>query len=605
MVAKMKKFTFLTFHRDYDQFLYELRDLGMIHVAEKDRTSVHQEELQQFTASFKRLNEAKKILEKNVDKKAEDFFNEADIELGKRIPADIEKIQQTISLLNQQLQVSTKERDALLPWGNFNPEDIKLLEKAGYRLNFFIIAENKYNPAWETLYDVLIVKSSGSKIYFLTVTRNDQVADELNLEEVKMPGVSLESLNNLIRSLQEKIQRQKEKLKSLSADLPSVRAAIRELEAEMVFTKVVQNTTPIAENRVMLLQGWAPVDNVPEITDYLESKDVFFEMSDPAPEDDVPIKFRNNWFARLFEPIAELYMLPKYNEIDLTPYFAPFYMLFFGLALGDMGYGMFLLVIATVVKITQKNKLRSSIKAILSLVQVLGFSTMIAGSLTGGFFGFAVYDLDNPFSQALKEKVYFNNNQMFVLSLVLGVIQILFGMCIKAANRISQLGFIHGLSTIGWIVFLVSFIVSTLFKDFMPMFGTVHLIFIIPALILIFFFNSPGKNPLLNLGLGLWDTYNMATGLLGDVLSYVRLFALGLSGGILASVFNSLAAGMSPDNAIAGPIVAILIFLIGHAINIFMNVLGAIVHPVRLTFVEFYKNAEFAGGGKKYTPFKQ
>jgi len=101
----------------------------------------------------------------------------------------------------------------------------------------------------------------------------------------------------------------------------------------------------------------------------------------------------------------------------------------------------------------------------------------------------------------------------------------------------------------------------------------------------------------------LWDTYNMATGLLGDVLSYVRLFALGLSGGILASVFNSLAAGMSPDNAIVKPIVFLLIFLIGHAINIFMTVLGAIVHPVRLTFVEFYKNAEFEGGGKKYNPF--
>ena len=137
----------------------------------------------------------------------------------------------------------------------------------------------------------------------------------------------------------------------------------------------------------------------------------------------------------------------------------------------------------------------------------------------------------------------------------------------------------------------------------MPLFGTVHLIIIAPAVILIFFLNSPGKNPFLNLGLGLWDTYNMATGLLGDVLSYVRLFALGLSGGILASVFNSLAAGMSPDNAIVKPIVYVLIFLIGHAINMFMNVLGAIVHPVRLTFVEFYNNAEFEGGGKKYNPF--
>lgn len=123
--------------------------------------------------------------------------------------------------------------------------------------------------------------------------------------------------------------------------------------------------------------------------------------------------------------------------------------------------------------------------------------------------------------------------------------------------------------------------------------------------VLIFFLNSPGKNPFMNVGLGLWDTYNMATGLLGDVLSYVRLFALGLSGGILASVFNSLALGLRPDNLIGGSIVFLLIFLFGHSINMFMNVLGAFVHPLRLTFVEFYKNAEFAGGGKKYNPFRK
>ena len=133
--------------------------------------------------------------------------------------------------------------------------------------------------------------------------------------------------------------------------------------------------------------------------------------------------------------------------------------------------------------------------------------------------------------------------------------------------------------------------------------GTVHLIILGLSAIAIFFFNSPGKNIFLNFGLGFWDSYNMATGLLGDILSYVRLFALGLSGGILANVFTQLALGMSPDNAIAGPIVTILIFVIGHGINIFMNTLGAIVHPLRLTFVEFFKNSDFTGGGTKYQPF--
>ena len=159
-------------------------------------------------------------------------------------------------------------------------------------------------------------------------------------------------------------------------------------------------------------------------------------------------------------------------------------------------------------------------------------------------------------------------------------------------------------ATIGWIILLVSMAVSALLPDVMPMGSTVHLIILGVSAAMIFLYNSPGKNIFLNIGLGLWDSYNMVTGLLGDVLSYVRLFALGLSGGILAGVFNSLAVGMSPDNVIAGPIVMVLIFVIGHAINIFMNVLGAMVHPMRLTFVEFFKNSGYEGGGKEYKPFR-
>lgn len=605
MVAQMKKFTFLAFHKEYDRFLHDLRNLGMIHVVEQDHTEADEESLQQFMVEAKKLGEAIKALKKNRNKKTATTCNEPDVELGKRIPASIETIEQQKSSLNQQLQVAVKEREALRPWGDFDPENIHRLRRAGYHVHFFISPDNKYNPEWETIHDAVVLQKESSKTYFMTINHTAQMSDLLDLEEIRLPDVSLSALDQLICSLREKIDMQDKALQKLANDLPSVEAALNALEARIIFQKVSQSGTPLADEKLMLLQGWAPAENTAEIVSYMESKDAWFEVSDPMPEDDVPIKFRNNGFFRLFEPVAELYMLPKYNEIDLTPYFAPFYMLFFGLSLGDIGYGLFLVIVATLVKFIQKKKLSASVKTVLSLVQVLGASTMVAGLLTGGFFGFAVYDLDNPVSQALKEKAYFDNNQMFVLSLVLGVIQILFGMCLKAANRIKQFGLAHAISTIGWIILLSSVIVAYLLPALMPMGGLLHLVVMGLSAILIYFFNSPGKNPAVNLGLGLWDTYNMATGLLGDVLSYVRLFALGLSGGILASVFNSLAAGMSPDNAIAGPIIAILIFLAGHAINIFMNVLGAIVHPVRLTFVEFYKNAEFSGGGKKYTPFRE
>lgn len=594
----------MVFHRDYDTFLQELRELGMIHVVEQDRKALDSEELQQFMAETRRLNEAKKTLQKAIDKKSLLPPNAVSEEEGMLIPDRIAEIENEKSTLAQQLQVSLREREALRPWGNFDPENIARLEEAGYHVSLLIVPDRNYNPEWEEQYNALVIRREVSKTYFVTVTKEHDLADQLNLEEMKRPKLSLQELDKLINSLKEQISEKEEALRQLTADLPSLEAAIRELNTRIFFTRVAHSAARVADEKLLLLQGWAPAENEAEIAAFLEAREAYFETADPEPEDDVPIKFANNRFTRLFEPIAELYMLPKYNEIDLTPFFAPFYMIFFGLSLGDIGYGTFLLVASTLALIFMK-KVGKSMRGMLRLGQILGASTMVCGLLTGGFFGFSIYETNIPFFQNMKEQVYFDNQQMFVLSLILGVIQILFGMCLKIFNRIRQFGIMHALSTIGWVVLLLSVIVAYLFPSLLAMGGTLHLMVMGVAAIPIFFFNAPGKNPLLNLGLGLYDTYNMATGLLGDVLSYVRLFALGLSGGILASVFNSLALGLKPDNVVAGPLVFLIIFLFGHAMNIFMNVLGAVVHPMRLTFVEFYKNAEFTGGGKRYEPFKR
>ena len=236
------------------------------------------------------------------------------------------------------------------------------------------------------------------------------------------------------------------------------------------------------------------------------------------------------------------------------------------------------------------------------LVVLFGASTMLCGLLSGSFFGFSLYDLDIPFIANMKGLLYRENSQMFTISLYIGVVQILLGMAVKAVNLTIQTGFKSAMGTIGWLVLLLTVIVAVMAG--IEFSNPVIVALLIIACVGIFLLNSPGKNPLLNIGLGLWDTYNMATGLLGDVLSYVRLFALGLSGGILANVFNSMATGMSPDIPVVGFIVTALIFVIGHALNIFMNILGAVVHPMRLTFVEFFKNAGYTGGGTEYKPFR-
>lgn len=599
----MRKFSFLIYHNDYDVFLQDLRKLGLIHVAQQVKEVEQNDELEDYLSQLKKLQESKKILQNSTsDDKVAIPPNVADLNLGYKIPQKIDDIHERIATINQQLQVSSKELETLEPWGNFDTEIIKKIEQSGYNIDFFSILKSSYNPEWENKYNAILISKS-SRFNFITITKQENVAEELGLESIKLPDVSLDDLSNLIASIKTKKHKEQGSLKILSADIPSVDAAIANLESKISLKNVVLNTNHVADDKLRLMQGWAPAENETKIVSYLQSKDAYFEVANPSPEDDVPIQLNNNKFFKLFEPITKLYMLPKYNELDLTPYFAPFFMIFFGLSLGDIGYGLFLFLVATGAKLLKKATMGDSFKSILSLVQVLGVSAFFCGMLTGGFFGIQLYDLNTSFTHKLRDKVYFDNDMMFNLALILGGVQVMFGMIIKVFNRSIQFGYIYGVSTIGWIILLLSFIVSVLFPTFLPMGGTAHLIILGVCAIAIFFINSPGENIFLNLGLGLWDTYNMATGLLGDILSYVRLFALGLSGGILATVFTDLAVGMSPDNMILGPLVTILIFVIGHAINIFMNTLGAIVHPMRLTFVEFFKNSEFSGGGQKYQPF--
>ena len=606
MITKMKKLTFLVYHKEYEEFLNSLRELGVVHIVEKQQGAADNTELQENIRLFNRLAATLKLLQNQKHEKNAVIATEGGTATrGMQVLDEVDALQTEHGKLSQQLQSYAKEKEVLEVWGNFEPTGIQKLKDAGYIIGFYSCSEGNYKEEWETEYNAMIVNRISSKVFFVTVTKAGQEVD-LDVEQAKLPAYSLSRLEALYDTTEQAIEGNEKKLVALSEmDIPSLKAALKELQSQIEFSKVVLSSEQTAGDKLMLIEGWAPAYSKVEIEAYLNDAHVYYEITDPMPGDNVPIRLNNKGFFAWFEPICKLYMLPKYNELDLTPFFAPFFMVFFGLCLGDSGYGLFLFLGATAYRLLAK-KVTPSMKSIISLIQVLSASTFFCGLLTGTFFGANIYDLDWPIVQRLKHAVLMDNNDMFRLSLILGVIQILFGMVLKAVNQTIQFGFKYAIATIGWIILLVSTAVSALFSssELLSMGGTAYKVVLCISGAMIFLFNTPGKNIFMNIGLGLWDSYNMVTGLLGDVLSYVRLFALGLSGGILAGVFNSLAVGMSPDNVIAGPIVMVLIFVIGHAINMFMNVLGAMVHPMRLTFVEFFKNSGYEGGGKEYKPFK-
>lgn len=604
MIAKMKKITFLVYHKDYEEFLKNLRSLGMIHVEEKQRGVPDNPELQQNISLSSELSKSIHFLKMlKVEPSTTTVNNDA--EYGLAVYETINKHKDLLDSLRQKAQSIEREINNQAMWGNFDPQDlIKLKKDTGLNTQFFSCSSSQFQEEWVNEYNAIIVNTIGSRVFFITLTKDD-VEVTFDVERVRVPEKSLESLQQESQAIQEEILKVEEALNKIAAeDIPALEVTVEQLHQSIEFSKVLLNTEATVENHLMLLQGWLPEEKVQEVSSYMNKEQAYYEISNPTPDDSVPIKLQNNRFSKLFEPILELYMLPKYSELDLTPFFAPFFMIFFGLCLGDSGYGVFLLVGAALAKIFMKD-LKPQLRGVLSLLQILGGSTFFCGLLSGSFFGVSLYELDWPIAQWLKDKVSLDHSQMFELSLVLGVIQIMFGKIVDVFNRAIQFGFKYAISTLGWVILLLSVLFAYLFPSVLAMGGTVHLIIIGIAALGICLYNSPDKNIFVNVGLSLWDTYNMATGLLGDILSYVRLFALGLSGGILASVFNSLAVGMSPDNIIFGPIVMVLIFVIGHAINIFMNTLGAIVHPMRLTFVEFFNNAGFEGGGVAYRPFKK
>lgn len=597
MITKMKKISFLILNREYQNFLERLRELGVVHVVERQKGNASDAVLQEDLRLLSRYQTVLKALE-TVAAEPSAAAVAANLEVG-AVADRYEALVSEKESLEQQIQTLLKNRQELSAWGDFEMSSVNRLSEAGYGVRFFCCPPKAFSREWENLYNAIEISSDKQKVYFITVT---PAGTEISIdaEPCSLPDISLSQIEAALQEYGARKETLASELRELASQgIPVLRRAVGKCSGTVSFDKVSLSGESVADDTIVLLDGWIPAADEDNVAPALESMPVFFDVSDPTPEDDIPILLDNNRFAKLFEPLTKLYMLPTYQELDLTLIFAPFFMLFFGLCLGDIGYGLLMIVALPIF-----TKLFQLINPEFSkwLVVLFGASTMLCGLLSGSFFGFSLYDLDIPFVTQMKELLYKENSQMFSISLYIGVVQILLGMAVKAVNLTIQTGFKYALSTIGWLLLLVTVIVAVLAG--IEFGNPVIIALLVIACICIFLLNSPGKNPLLNIGLGLWDTYNMATGLLGDVLSYVRLFALGLSGGILANVFNSMATGMSPDIPVVGFIVTALIFLIGHALNIFMNILGAVVHPMRLTFVEFFKNAGYTGGGTEYRPFR-
>lgn len=608
MIEKMQKYLFLIYHREYEGFLQSLRELGVVHIKET-KSPKQFDNLQALLAKRKDLADLRRRVKSLRSKDAPEvsMILPQSEEQGVAVRSEIEELMEKERNLANQIAAQRREIDYWSIWGEYDLDLMKKLENAGYKLHFYVVASQQFKEEWIEEYRAVKVNDFRAQAYFVTIGQSGDARPEA--DEVKAPTASMDEMQKKLETLQQEAEETHNRIVEFAdTRLGELDGYDQFIERDFDFANALLQAEPEANDTLMVLEGWVPERVADKIAPALDGVPCYYEQVEIEANDNVPVKLKNNRYARLFEMITKMYSLPNYGELDITALFAPFFMLFFALCFGDGGYGLLLLIGATVAKTKAKE---DGVKSVCSMLMWLGGTTAIVGSLMGTVFGMVMPWTGGMILGSVPDTYILNQNTMMYLSVVLGLIQIVFGKFIAGYKTQVQKGFKYGLATYCWAI-LILFgglgLVAMMLGEGNPMLAMASKVLLgIAALafVIALFYNTPGKNIFLNFGSGLWATYNNASGLLGDTLSYIRLFAIGLTGGILGGVFNNLAVQVGGGFPVGlNFVVMAIILLFGHGLNFGLCMISSLVHPLRLTFVEFYKNAEFEGGGRQYTPFK-
>ena len=595
MIGKMLKYSLILLPGEQDAFLERVRQAGMFDMARSEKpVDKHSQDMLEEALRLKRLCEG---LARVKGQDAAGEIPDGDTaDIVENALAELDETQQSLKEVRRDIEERTI-------WGSFDRRRLEKLEEAGCRTAFHVVDAKAFAPEWADEYPIEVIAQKDKRVWFVSFgTPKDVPCPDIPLPE----GDVTQS-----RTAETRLEKKKEELTSL---LTALKGRSEELEgrynsllSDFDLYLAGKAAIPAAENYLSTIVGYVPIEEGERMDSLLEAEGVFYIREEAVTQDNPPIRLKNRWFARQFEVLTNMYGSPVYDEFDPTPILGPFFLLFFALCMGDAGYGLLLVAIGFILK-----KKVPSMAELGPLVVMLGIGTFLIGIVLHTFFGINIANaswVPESLKSVMITGTIAGYDAQMVLAIGIGVFHICLAIVVKAVCYTSRFGFTRSLGTWGWTLLIVGGVII----GGLALMGVVDAPVVKWSLIIlgivsgvgIYLLNDLHRNPLLNIGSGLWDTYNTATGLLGDVLSYLRLYALGLAGGMLGSTFNML-AGMTLNISIPGInlLLFIIILVIGHSLNLALSCLGAFVHPLRLTFVEYFKNSGFEGTGRTYRPLK-
>lgn len=491
--------------------------------------------------------------------------------------------------------------DDLAPWGDFDPEALRRLEEASVYVQRWRMDRKK--SAELSIPDGIFTEIVSEKpaILFYTISMEGPL-DIPVASPLPMPEMGLAKARREIEKLKAEEESLASRLAGIALRADVLKAQVRSALNEARYLE--QMGTLYAEDYLFGLQGWIPEDHVNDFLRDIERERLPLqcEIRDPLPEEEPPVLLKNNWLIQRIEPLLKLYGTPKYRDLDPSFFFAPFMILFFGICLSDAGYGVVAYLVAHAIGRKWGEKVEG-LPLVIKLCKAFAVSAVIMGIITGSVFG---YNFEDRRWILLDVSVGTGNPMLyFYLALGLGVVHLtlsyLLGMA-QSADRYSQLQKLGRIFVLwGGVMMVARTIWFPAPSEIWIFYGGIGLLAL--GLVSTLLFATHNPNWFIRLGIGLWNVYGL-TGLVGDLLSYARLFGLGIGTAAIATVMNQLAAMVvGATGPVIGLPLALLIIILGHSFNLTLGILSGTIHSARLHFVEAFKNF-FTGGGIEYKPFK-
>lgn len=639
-IAKMQKFSLLTFYEQKDAVLQQLQDFqgvellsSEMYYESEETTGVltpvrdEQKQTEEVENQFDQVNWGLQLLEEYVPKKGmleklrqpikrytlHELAQAAHTYPWQEVCQTLRKQDKRLRLIEQEKRELLAQEAELNRWKYFEdrPQILNELKKSGGLLgslpNSEFAAFTKGCEKLPLVYFETVYQSQTTTYLFVLFHKDvkDKVSSLLKKTAFEqytypysgLPKDDLQHVKEKSHALIEEEKSIKHSLRAMSEEQGQLRLVAEYLDGAI--KRAQSNEKLLRSAHAVAISGWIPVEQAAELEKRIQqaSKDTFYLEYQQVKEqeiEDVPILLNNSRWIQPFEGLVRMYSLPQYDELDPTPFMAPFYMVAFGMMVADFGYGLLLFLATFLGK--KFFHLSKGLEQNLTLFQLCSIPTIIWGLIYGNFFGF---ELSFQLLSAQEDV-----NQILVLSIIFGYIQIMFGLALKfyvlwkRKDQKLQAVFQAG----SWMVFLISVVLLAAGMLLLPdsPLQTIGLIMIIASLVAVVFGGSlEGKTLAGKIGSGLYGLMDV-TNYVGDMISFTRLMALGVAGGSIASAFNLIISYLP---IAARFTVGILLFVALHALNIFLSYLSAYVHGIRLQYLEYFGKF-FTGGGRAFVPFK-